>query len=92
MTLSRRKSKIEGHGLFTDTIIKKNELIGEFEITESRYETKFSIVVDDIRYRALGILKYSNHSSTPNARVDFPYMYAKRDIAANEEITWRYGE
>jgi len=90
--LYKDKSKIHGNGLFSDVDFKKGDLIGTFEITDSIYNTKFSIEVDCVRYRAIGTVKYANHSSTPNAIVEFPNMYAKKRIKAGTEITWSYGE
>ena len=89
--LYKGKSNIEGNGLFSDTEIQKGDFIGTFQVTESVYETKFSIWLDGVRYRALGILKYSNSSSRPNAYVEFPNMYAKKRIRAGTEIVWNYG-
>lgn len=90
MALIKAKSKIHGYGLFSDTSIKKGELIGEFKVSKAKYETKFSIWLDGEMYRATNILKYSNYSSSPNAYVEFPYMYAKKNIPAGVEITWCY--
>lgn len=92
MSLIKKKSKIEGNGLFTTVPIYKGELVGEFSIVPATYNTKFSIWVDDEHYRATNILKYSNHSEDPNCEVDFPEMTALRDIEAGEEITWHYGD
>lgn len=80
--------------MFSDEDIEIGDFIGAFEISESVYCTKFSLWLDGIRYRALGILKYSNYASShkANAIVEFPNMYAKKRIRAGTEITWDYGD
>ena len=90
--LYKAKSKIEGLGLFSDTPISKGEIIGEFSIVSATYQTKFSIWIDEKMFRATGILKYSNHSSNPNVKVDFPEMITLRNIKAGEELLWDYGK
>ena len=90
--LFHQKSKLHGKGLFSDKPIKKGELIGEFRVVPAIYRTKFTIWIDDEPFRATNILKYSNHSNKPNSYIDFPFMYATKNIKANSEITWDYGE
>lgn len=41
--------------------------------------------------RVTNILKYANHSNSPNAVADGVYLYALRTIRPGEEITWHYG-
>ena len=38
------------------------------------------------------MLKWLNHSSTPNVEFDGPQLYALRDIEPGEELTFHYGE
>jgi SET domain-containing protein len=90
--LYKDKSDIEGNGLFSTVDIKKGEYIGSFGLEDAVYTTKFSIWVDDKQYKATGMVKYANHSSTPNAEVKFPEMYALKNIKAGEEILWDYGD
>ena len=89
--LIKKKSKVHGNGLFSTTDIPKGSVIGEFHVVPATYNTKFSIWLDDEHYRATNILKYSNHSSTPNAKLEFPQLIAKEDIKAGKEIFWAYG-
>ena len=89
--LYKKKSKIHGYGLFSDKPFKKGDLIGEFKIKPAIYHTKFSIYVDDQHFKAVNILKYSNHSKNPNCEIDFPRLIAKKDIKINEELVWDYG-
>ena len=91
MPLIKKKSKIHGYGLFSTEFIPRGSVIGAFSTTPAIYATKFSIWVDDEHLRATNILKYSNHSSTPNASVSFPDMIALQDIRPGVEITWEYG-
>ena len=90
--LYKGKSRIHGNGLFTTDPIQKGEVIGEFDLAPAIYETMFTIWIDCVPNRALGVLKYSNHSSKPNTEIDFPEMIALRDIKSGEELTWDYGE
>jgi len=90
--LIKKKSKIHGSGLFTTEDIPKGTVIGSFDVVPATYHTKFSIWLDDELYRATNILKYSNHSSIPNAKIDFPELIAKVEIKAGEEIFWDYGD
>lgn len=91
--LYKKKSKVHGIGLFTDSFIPEGEVIGVFTLGPAIYRTKFSIWLDDDHYRAHGILKYSNHSSSPNAVIIMGIeMVAIQDIKAGKEITWFYGE
>ena len=43
-------------------------------------------------YLVSNILKYANHSATPNVEVDGFAMYACTDIAAGSELVFHYGE
>lgn len=91
MKLYKKKSSIEGNGLFTASEIKKDEYIGTFTVVPAIYETKFTIYHEGLKLRATCILKYSNHSENPNAWVDDDLnMWALKDIKAKEEITWEY--
>lgn len=91
MNLYVAKSKIDGRGLFSSKIIPKCRIIGTFEVTKAKYDTIYTIYIDDKPYRAINILKYSNHSDKPNAKVDGDLnMWALQDIAPGEEITWDY--
>ena len=90
--LYKANSKIAGQGLFSDTPIKKGEHLGRFEIALAVYMTKFTIWVEDTPYRALGVLKYANHSRQPNVYVDGDLdMYALSNIPADTELLWDYG-
>ena len=91
--LYKAESDVHGYGLFSDTPIYKGELVGKFSILPAVYNTKFSIWFDDDHFRATNILKYSNHSSNPNAEVngDTLELIAISDIPAHSEIFWHYG-
>ena len=90
--LYKKKSRISGNGLFTDSNLYKGTLIGTFKTVPAIYSTKFSILSKSGWRRAVCILKYSNHSSKPNAWVDDDLnMWALKRIKPGEEITWDYG-
>ena len=87
--LYKGKSKIEGWGLFTDEKILKGEYIGTFKLAKAKYVTKFSIAKDGKWYRAICILKHSNHSTRPNAEVDEDLnMWALKTIKPAGDRDW----
>ena len=91
--LYKGNSKVAGQGLYSSDPIEEGEYLGRFEIALAVYLTKFTIWVEDTPYRALGVLKYANHSRTPNVYVDGDLdMYALSDINPHKELVWDYGE
>ncbi len=96
-----------GLGLFSTSIFKKGERIVEYvgkrltnkevdEIVENRY----LLQIND-RYTIDGsartnIARYANHSCNPNAETKTvrgrTYIFARKNICLNEEITWNYGK
>lgn len=96
--LYKKRSSIHGMGLYTSKPIKSGSIIGIFKIVPATYDSKFTIWVDEVRYRATNILKYANHSTRPNVSVSNDVnpmecvMIAIKDIKENEEIVWNYGK
>lgn len=102
-SLSVKKSKIHGYGVFTNEPIKKGGFIAELKGSKIHY--KSSVVGQSNRYSDwIGIGKdtwidpidefqYLNHSCNPNAGLKGMRtlrMHALRDIEAGEEITIDY--
>ena len=93
MSLYTKKSKIQGKGLFSDVEITKGDWIGSFEGRKAIYKTRFTLWVGNVPYRIVNVLKWANHSSTPNAEVDEDQnMWALECIKVGDEILWDYGE
>ncbi len=96
MKVQARSSVIHGKGLFAKTTIKNGELIGEFKgIPTQKDNTHVLWYEDDKGWQGLSVtnvLKYANHSNSPNVEVVGKEMYAIRKIKTGEEITFHYGE
>lgn len=90
--LKIKESGIHGKGLFTAQFIKKGELIGIYRGKECKRDGVYVLWVDNIPHYIRNKLRYANHAKKPNAEVlDGFYLYAKRNIRSNEEITIHYG-
>jgi len=90
-------SPIHGKGLFANTRIKQDTLIGVFEgrrTTRDGLHVLWIIEEDGTTYgiAAENDLKYANHSSKPTAELNGEEMFALRDILPGEEITFHYGD
>ena len=102
-----KKSK-SGLGLFTPTEIKKGELVIEYtgeRITEAEanrrggrylFELNDNWTIDGKGRENKA--RYLNHACKPNCypelddKEEHIYIYAKRNIKANEELTYHYGK
>ena len=92
-----KDSAIHGKGAFAKTAIAEGAHIGEYTGTPSDEDGTHVLWVegDDGEFHGIdgdGVLRWLNHSSTPNVEFDGPQLYALRDIAAGEELTFHYGE
>lgn len=96
-------SPIHGRGLFTRLPIRAGELIGVYEgrivtdMEEGDEGYDFVMWMEDEDGRMFGImgdglLRFMNHLDESNAVMSgtSPFVYARRPIAANEEITICY--
>lgn len=91
------RSDIHGYGLFANVPIAKGAYIGEYRGTPVKQDGTYVLWLEDDDGTWSGIdgdsdLRFANHSSSPNAYMDGARLYALRDIAPGEEITWDYGE
>lgn len=88
-------SLIHGKGLFAARAITRGRFIGVYEGTPSARDGRYVLWVQTEEggfrgVRGRGVLRYLNHSDTPNAVFRGDRLYARRAIAADEEITIDY--
>ena len=92
------ESPIHGKGLFARVDIPVDTLIGRYEGPATRTDGMHVLWLwDEDSKRWEGIdgrneMRFLNHSAEPNAEWWDDELYAIRDIAADEEITFHSGE
>jgi SET domain-containing protein len=92
-----RRSSIHGRGVFAAQPIPEDERIGVYEGKPTEDDGTYVLWVEDGKggsygIRGTGPLRFLNHSHEPNAEFDGEELWALRDIAPGEEITFHYGE
>lgn len=93
-----KNSSIHGKGLFAAQNIKAGTHIGTFTGRPTKTDGKHVLWYEDedsgewLAIEVRNILKFANHSKTPNTEVCIFDMYALRDIVIDEEITFDYGD
>lgn len=89
-------STIHGWGVFARVPIAKGAQIGEYKGAETEDNDTYVLWVEDgddlIARNGENGLRFLNHSNQPNAVFDGFELFALRDIEADEEITFDYGE
>ncbi len=93
-------SPIHGTGLFARCPIPAGTYIGTYWGPEARRNGPYVLWVidnpeDETTWRGRSgrnLLRYLNHSADYNAEFDGFDLYAIKDIAADEEITFYYGD
>ena len=93
-------SAIHGRGLFALDDIPAGTWIGHYDSVETQENGMHVLWVEAaedgedewIGYDGNNELRFLNHDSQPNGEMDGLDLYALRDIRANEEITFDYGE
>jgi hypothetical protein len=92
----KKKSSIQGMGLYAKIGLKEGELIGRFKGRRTNKDGKYVLWVynghDYHPFKIFNLMKYANHSPSPNAEVIGLEMYSIKDIPQGEEITFHYGE
>jgi SET domain-containing protein len=94
------ESPIHGTGLFARRAIAAGEYIGTYWGPTARRNGRYVLWVCDDREgeeswegrSGRNLLRYLNHSRDCNAEFDGYDLYALRDIAPDEEITFYYGD
>jgi len=91
-------SAVHGRGLFARDNIAAGTWIGHYDSVETRENGMHVLWVEADEegewagYDGTNELRFLNHDSQPNGELDGLDLYAVRDIKANEEITFDYGE
>jgi uncharacterized protein len=88
-------SPIHGFGCFARKDIAAGGHIGTYEGPEARRDGTYVLWVYEEDREPVGrsgrnLLRYLNHRKDGNAEFDGFALYAKRDIACGEEITFDY--
>jgi SET domain-containing protein len=91
------ESSIHGTGLFAARRIRKGEYIGTYGGPEARRNGTYVLWVfdPDDEDHAIGrsgrnLLRYLNHARPGNTEFDGFDLYARKNIAVDEEITFDY--
>lgn len=92
-----KKSTIHGTGLFAARKIKKGEYIGTYWGPKAKRNGTYVLWVfdEDDEDNAVGVsgrnlLRYLNHAKPGNTEFDGCDLYARRNIAADTELTFDY--
>ena len=90
------ESAIHGLGVFAGRRFTRDEVIGTYEGAPTQEDGTYVLwLYQDDQWRGIegtGPLRFLNHACEPNADFDGCELYALRDIAPGEEITFHYGE
>lgn len=92
----KAESRIHGFGLFAREAIEAGSYIGTYQGPEAKRNGTYVLWVYDNDSPPIGrsgrnLLRWLNHQKTGNAEFDGFDLYASRDIAPGEEITFDYG-
>lgn len=90
-------STIHGTGVFATAPIREGDVIGRYEGDPTTDDGPHVLWVetDDGDWEGIdgtGVLRFLNHSRTPNVEFDGPELSALRDIAPGEELLFHYGD
>lgn len=90
-------SSVHGTGLFARRPIGAGALIGTYEGTPTDLDGVHVLWVeeDTETWRGIdgtGLLRWLNHSRSPNVEFDGPELHALTDIAEGDELLFDYGE
>jgi SET domain-containing protein len=92
-----RSSAIHGTGVFARIAIGADDFIGVYEGEPTDVDGTYVLWVETDEpdtwdgIDGTGVLRFLNHSRTPNVEFDGPELYAVRDIAPGEELLFDYG-
>lgn len=92
-----RASAIHGQGVFATRVLARDSWIGCYEGARTEENGTYVLWVEFEDGETVGIdgdnaLRYLNHAHRPNAEFRGDQLFALREIAAGEEITFDYGE
>ena len=88
-------SSIHGTGLFAKVAINKGQYIGTYSGPTAKRDGTYVLWVFEEDKEPVGrsgrnLLRYLNHARPGNSEFDGFDLYARRNIAADEEITFDY--
>lgn len=92
-----RPSPVHGTGVFACVDIPGETLVGVYTGDPTETDGTYVLWVEDDEggswhgIDGTGVLRFLNHSRTPNVEFDGPELYALRDIGAGEELRFDYG-
>ena len=94
-----RPSDVHGIGVFACFAISEGDLIGVYEGDPTDIDGTYVLWIEQDEppdtWRGIdgtSVLRFLNHSRTPNVEFDGPELYALRDIAPGEELRFDYGD
>ena len=95
--IESRPSPVHGTGVFAVAPIAAGDHVGRYEGDPSADDGTYVLWVEDddgdwVGIEGTGVLRFLNHSRTPNVEFDGPDLYAVRDIAPDEELLFDYGD
>lgn len=93
-----RESPIHGMGVFAKRTYRRGDRIGRYQSRRTHRDGTYVLWVHDEDkdivqgYEGYGRLRFLNHRSKPNSRLNGLELYATRSILPGEEITIHYGD
>jgi len=91
-----RDSPTHGTGVFAVAPIPKGTFIGVYQGSPTAVDGTHVLWIDEgdgfKGFDGTGVLRFLNHSRSPNTWFDGRELYALRNIAAGEELLFDYGE
>jgi uncharacterized protein len=96
-SVEARPSAIHGTGVFATEPIGTGALIGRYTGRPTTADGTWVLWIesDDGEWDGIdgtGVLRFLNHSRSPNVEFDGADLYACRDIDTGEELVFDYGE
>jgi SET domain-containing protein len=88
--LEVRPSSVDGRGIFACRHISSGERIGYFEGRGTDRPTYHSVNFDGENVEPTGDLRFLNNSCDANAEFRGRWLFSRRDIAHDEEVTIDY--
>ncbi len=93
-----RESSTHGQGVFAISPIAEGTLIGNYRGSPTAVDGTYVLWIDEGTGKGFegidgtGVLRFLNHSRSPNAWFDGSDLYALCDIGADEELFFDYGD
>jgi len=93
--ITKGPSPIHGNGCFARVAFRAGDYIGTYQGPAASRDGTYVLWISEDRIHWTGrggrnLLRWLNHSDTPNAAFDGFDLYALTEIASGEEITFDY--